>query len=67
MKPSKSEVVHDIAVACVNALLQDRVTKANREDPEFGIVSASDLAMDAILAYKEAYDMIEPQIQITDD
>lgn len=64
MQPSRNQVVHDLAMACVNGMIQAKVV-ADSKDTYPGI-TAADLATEAIMAYKEAYDMIAGCIQITD-
>lgn len=64
MKPSKEQVVHDLTMACVNGMIQAKVIEDSKS--EFPCISASDLAAEAILAYKDAYDMINISIEITD-
>ncbi|SHI24163.1 hypothetical protein SAMN02745823_03808 [Sporobacter termitidis DSM 10068] len=66
MGPTKDQIVHELAMACVNGIVHDKVLKENRES-EYGITSIHDLVTDVILAYKEAYETIDPQIIITDD
>ena len=66
MYPPKSQVVHDLAMACVNGVIQDKVLKENRSSA-YGITDAGDLVIDAFLAYKMAWDMIFTQIDIKDE
>ena len=64
MGKTKDEVVHDLAMACVNGVV---TFKAMQEaNDKYGSVSGGDFAIDAILAYKEAWAMIYPQIDIKD-
>lgn len=65
MSPSKDQIVHDLAMACVNGVVQDKVLKENKMS-SIGITSAGDFAIDVIMAYKEAWGMIYPQIDIKD-
>ena len=65
MEPSKEQVVHDLAMACVYGVIQSRV----KEEYQSGcpIITAEGLAVDAIVAYKEAYEAVDSQIEITDE
>lgn len=62
---TKDQVVHDLAMACVNGVVQDYVIRENK-DFNLGI-SASDLAIEVITAYKDAWTMIHPQIEVDGD
>lgn len=64
MEPSRDQVVHDLAMACVNGAIQAKVLADAKE--EYPCVTPTDLAFEAILAYKDAYGMIDSQIVITD-
>ena len=64
--PSKEQVVHDLAMACVNGIVQDKVIKENKRS-DYGLTSATDIVIDVIMAYKDAWDMIYPQIDISDN
>lgn len=64
MQPSKEQVAHDLAMACVNGMVQAKVIEASKET--YPCITAADLATEAVIAYKEAYDMIGIQIEITD-
>lgn len=65
MQPSREQVVHDLAMACANGMIQAKVIEDSKET--YSCVTAADLAVEAIIAYKKAYEMIDLQIEITDD
>ena len=65
MQPSREQIVHDLAMACVNGVIQAKVMEEAKEASPY--ITAADLATEAIIAYKEAYDMIDIQIEITDE
>lgn len=64
MQPSRDQVVHDLAMACVSGMVQAKVLEDSKDS--YPHITASDLATEALMAYKEAYDMINVGIQITD-
>ena len=65
MGKTKDEVVHDLAMACVNGVITFKAVQEAKD--EYAIVNGSDFALDAIMAYKEAWDMIYPQIDVKDE
>ena len=64
MEPSRDQVVHDLTIACVNGMIQAKVIEDSKG--EYPCLTASDRAAEAICAYKDAYDMINMGIKITD-
>ncbi len=65
MQPSRDQVVHDLAMACVYGVIQAKVTEECKES--YPVVTANDLAIDAAMAYKDAYETIDFHMQITDE
>lgn len=65
MDPSRDQIVHDLTMACVNGIVQSKVLADSKED--YPCITADDLAVDAIMAYKDAYEMIDSQIVITEN
>lgn len=65
MSSLKDSVVHDLAMACVHGVVMDKVMKENRDDfpCDLSAVSFSD---DVMEAYKEAWALIYPYIDITE-
>lgn len=60
MSISKEQIAHDLAMACVNGMMMSRVLQESKDDPDnIGVsYSSGDLAINALMAYKEAYDII---------
>lgn len=64
MEPSKDQVVHDLTIACVNGMIQAKVIEDSKN--EYPCLTASDLAAEAVCAYKDSYNMINMSIKIND-
>ena len=64
MPINKDAVVHDLAMACVNGMVMSRVIQESKDDDtNIGIsYDAGDLAIDALLAYEKARDVISMSI-----
>ena len=65
MAPSKDQVVHDLAVACVSAALFARAMR-DVKDGYGDSLSGIDFVDDAMDSYKEAFDAISASLEITD-
>lgn len=68
MLPSREQVVHDLTMACVSGMVMSRVIQESKDDPDnIGIsYNAGDLAIDAVIAYENAYNTIDASIAIED-
>lgn len=68
MSLSKDQIVHDLAVACVNGIVHEQILKNNSTDIglELGVTLAESLAVDVVMAYKSAWDEIYPMIEVTE-
>lgn len=67
MAISKDQMVHELAMACVNGMIMSRVMQESKDDEtNIGVsYDGGDLALDALLAYKQASDVIS--VSIDDD
>lgn len=60
MSIEKDQLIHELAMACVNGMVTARVLQESKDDESnIGIsYDSADLALDALIAYKKAVNII---------
>lgn len=65
---AKDQLIHELAMACVNGMVTARVLQESKDDESnIGICyDGGDLALDALIAYKKAVDFISADLDDDD-